>query len=316
MALIGFPGPIVRLEDINAGFSSKSKTFSAKEIKSMEELSQILNDRVDIAFKNLDAKIRDLQNKPQSAPINTEKIINDLKANIKIDISNMLQDSKIIDRLSESITANDNFKNELNNSIKAQFDTLSKSLKAQLDKLETEHAAISDAHKSLLTDHNKISTKINEINIDILRHNALIEKGVTEDNLQIKLNDYVRKKPKDTGYINPTELKDTENPYMTVEKTSGEVEKPSGEVKSEGFLARIGNALSSFPNAFGGIEESTTPTAAPKTASRSTSIEINKKNKYLKGGSKYSNRKYSRRNLSESSDELELNNTLSDTSVN
>ena len=69
MALFGlpglsiFPGPTVKLEDIQERYSSKtptSKTFSAKDIKSMEELNKELHAYVDTAFRKIQGEIHRL----------------------------------------------------------------------------------------------------------------------------------------------------------------------------------------------------------------------------------------------------------------
>ncbi len=125
----------------------------------------------------------------------------------------------------------------------------------------------------------RLSTTVNDlINIEIPRVDALITKRVTPEELETELENYERKKtkPKESGYI---------------QNQNQNLFKPSPYLQ---IYPAKGARSTSIP---------------PKLVTAAD-------NKYLIGGSKYSYNKYSRKNLSESSDELELNNTLSDTSVN
>ncbi len=162
MAFFGLP--IVNIEDLRAGLSPKPRTtFLAKDIKSMEDLSNKLHTHVDESFKTLHEQINALKKKPESAPIDTNSIIKELKASIKGDIATILKDTNTIKELSGSITTNKEFVTQLNTSIKTQFDTLSGPLKAELDRLKAEHTALQTKQNTLSTEHTALQQKHKEL---------------------------------------------------------------------------------------------------------------------------------------------------------
>jgi hypothetical protein len=182
-------------------------------------------------------------------------------------------------------------------------------LKQELASLKGELNSINTPNK-IRSDVQELQGKAPALNMRLNRLEGKVEKliGSIPENRAIAPRgpDYleVGSFPVDRGYVKGEER---EGPYASLadlglaEKSSAPVSlapASSAPAESTSFLTRGWNKV------FG------TPNAAPRTSS--VPQELKTQNKYLKGGS----RKYTRRNLSESSDELELNNTLSDTSVN
>uniref|UniRef100_A0A6C0HWK0 Uncharacterized protein n=1 Tax=viral metagenome TaxID=1070528 RepID=A0A6C0HWK0_9ZZZZ len=159
-----YPGQVITLDQLRSGFSSKPKStkFSAKDISTMDELNEQLHEYVNEAFDKLQTETRALIKNSTPAPIDTNRIIKDVKASIKTDIAAYLKEANTIDGLSRQIIANSNFKKELNASIKEQFETLSRSLISKLDaeqaKLSTTHASILVEQGTLKTEQAKLST--------------------------------------------------------------------------------------------------------------------------------------------------------------
>jgi hypothetical protein len=174
-----YPGQVITLDQLRAGFSSKPKStkFSAKDISTMDELNEQLHEYVNEAFETLHEQINALKQTPVSTPIDTNRIIKDVKASIKADIAAYLKEANTIDGLSGQIVSNGNFKRELNSSIKEQFDTLSRSL---ISKLEAEQSKLSSAHAAILVEQGTLKTeqaKLSTAHASILAEQGTLKKA-------------------------------------------------------------------------------------------------------------------------------------------
>lgn len=254
-----YPGPVVTLDQLRAGFSSKPKStkFSAKDITSMEELNEQLHEYVEEAFAKLERQTLALIKTSTPAPINTKDIITGVKASIKSDIAAHLNADDTINRLRTNIIANSNFKRELNDSIKAQFDILSKSLTARLDALSADQAKLLAAHTSILSEQGTLKTA--QANLSSAHASILAEQGTLKTahaalltahtSINTKINDLATK-PAST----PAELESLKTRLQALETSQKSITDISARLGSlETYLdssvkTNITRLISAFPS--------------------------------------------------------------------